>query len=129
MPFQVRQTNQASWATHGPPRKKQRVMANTFKGFKKEFNPMPSNMTLSECPPSWKLKLFQLMISLAWLNKHPEFKNIQPGGEWLVGFAERLERDELHDMDWDHLDKLTMWQNETKMQTLSNAQPAVGPSS
>jgi len=121
--------NQASRATHGPPRKKQHVMANTSKGFKKEFDPRPSNMTLSECPPSWKLKLFQSMISPAWLNKHLKFKNIQPGGEWLVGFAEQLERDELHDMDWDHLDELTMWQNETETQTLSNAQPAVGPSS
>jgi len=102
-------------------------MANTSKGFKKEFDPRPSDMMLSEHPPSWKLKLFQSMISPAWLNKHPEFKNIQPGGEWLVGFAEQLERDELHDMDWDHLDELTMWQNKTETQTLSNAQPAVGP--
>jgi len=49
------------------------------------------------------------------------------GGEMFGRVAEQLERDELHDMDWDHLDELTSGRTKTETQTLSNAQPAVGP--
>ena len=128
MPFQAKQMNQASGALRGPPRKKQRVMANFSKGFKKEFDPQPSDVTLSEWPPSWKLKLFKSMIAPSWLKKHPEFKNLQPGGEWLIGFANRLERDELHDTDRDYLKELTVWHDEKEREMLWGTQPVAGPS-
>jgi len=69
------------------------------------------------------------MIAPSWLNSHPEFQNIRHGGEWLVGFADRLERSELHEMDWDHLDELTLWQKGDDSEVVSEHQPEAGPSS
>ena len=69
------------------------------------------------------------MVAPSWLYEHPDFQNFQPGGEWLIGFAKRLEKDELHDTDWDHLNELTVWQNEKERESLSDTQPAAGPSS
>jgi hypothetical protein len=130
MPYRAKQSNGASGEIRGPPpKKKPRLATNISKNFKKEFDPQPSDMTLSDRPPSQKLKLFKSMIAPSWLNNHPDFQNIQPGGEWLVGFANRLERSELHDADWDHLAELTLWQNGTESGNVSEHQTEAGPSS
>jgi hypothetical protein len=130
VPYQAKQGNQTSREIGGPPpKKKQRFTANTPKNFKKEFDPRPSDITLSDHPPSQKLKLFKSMIVQSWLNCHSNFQNIQPGGGWLVGFADRLERNELHETDWDHLEELTLWQQGDNGGNTSDHQPEAGPSS
>ena len=44
-----------------------------------------------------------------WLRDNPQFKTLEQGGEWLVGFRSRLEKSDLHDLDWDHLEELASW--------------------
>ena len=69
------------------------------------------------------------MIAPSWLHGHPEFENVRPGGEWLVGFTDRLERSELHETDWDHLAELTLWQRGSDNETTSESRAVAGPSS
>jgi hypothetical protein len=52
------------------------------------------------------------MMADWWLRDNPEFRTLERGGQWLEGFRTRLGKDDLHPLDWDHLDELVAWHNE-----------------
>jgi hypothetical protein len=82
---------------------------DTSKGFKKEFDVPPSK--LSDRFPSTKSAPFKTLMAGWWLRDHPDFKTLERGGEWLEGFRGRLVKDDLHPLDWDHLNELVSWHN------------------
>jgi hypothetical protein len=55
---------------------------------------------------------FKSMIAYWWLRENPGFKTLEKGGEWLEGFCSRLEKKDLHTLDWDHLEELVVWHEE-----------------
>jgi len=94
-----------------PAKKKRRTAVNQTNGFKKDYDAPPSK--LSEHPPSsLKSKPYCLMIARWWLEQNLEFEGFNDGREWLVGFRSRLKEDELHQIDWEHIEELTAWHEE-----------------
>ena len=125
-----------------PAKKKHRTAVNQTNGFKKDYDAPPSK--LSERPPSsLKSKPYRSMIAGWWLEQNPEFGGFDDGGEWLVGFRSRLKEDELHQVDWEHIEELTAWheeqeqewerekekQRERQNRGAAQTQPLAGPSS
>ena len=125
-----------------PAKKKRRTAVNQTNGFKKDYDAPPSK--LSERPPSsLKSKPYRSMIAGWWLEQNPEFGGFDDGGEWLVGFRSRLKEDELHQVDWEHIEELTAWheeqeqewerekekQRERQNRGAAQMQPLAGPSS
>ena len=49
-----------------------------------------------------------------WLRSHPDSKTLDQGAEWLVGFYDRLEEDELHPADHDYIKELVVWHEEKR---------------
>jgi hypothetical protein len=111
-------------------------------GFKKDYNTLPSK--LSERPPSsLKSKPYHSIIASWWLEQNLEFKGLNDGGEWLVGFRSHLKDEELHEIDWEHIKELTVWheeqeqererekekQRERQNRGVAETQPLAGPSS
>jgi len=125
-----------------PAKKKHRTAVNQMNGFKKDYDAPP--LKLSECPPSsLKSKPYRSMITGWWLEQNPEFGGFDDGGEWLVGFRSHLKEDELHQVDWEHIEELTAWheeqeqewerekekQRERQNRGAAQTQPLAGPSS
>jgi hypothetical protein len=125
-----------------PAKKKRRTAVNQTNGFKKDYDTPPSK--LSERPPSsLKSKPYRSMIAGWWLEQNPEFGGFDDGGEWLVGFRSHLKEDELHQVDWEHIEELTTWheeqeqewerekekQRERQNRGAAQTQPLAGPSS
>ena len=52
------------------------------------------------------------MMADWWLRDNPEFKPLERGGEWLQGFRTSLKENELHPLDWDHLEELVAWHDD-----------------
>jgi hypothetical protein len=94
------------------------------KGFKKEFDLPPSK--LSSCLPSTKVTLFKVMIADWWLRDYPDFETLDCGREWLKGFHNCLKKDNLHPLDWDHLDELESWHEEKGTDGQHNSEFLVG---
>jgi hypothetical protein len=84
-------------------------MTDIWKGFKKEFDSPVSK--LSDHPPSTKAMPFRAMMADWWLRDNSKFRTLECGGQWLEGFHTCLEKDDLHLLDWDHLDELVAWHN------------------
>ena len=99
-----------SVATGEACKKRCRMMVDTSKGFKKEFDPAPSK--LSNRPPLGKNTPYKSMMAGWWLEEHPDFEMLDKGEAWLKGFRGRLEASELHKLDWDHLKELEKWHEE-----------------
>ena len=123
-------------------KKRCRTAVNDMNGFKKDYDALPSK--LSERPPSsLKSKPYHSMIASWWLEQNPEFKGLNDGGEWGVGFRSCLKDEELHEIDWEHIKELTMWheeqeqererekekQRERQNRGAVETQPLAGPSS
>jgi len=68
------------------------------------------------------------MVGGWWLKAHPEFKPLERGAGWLVGFRDRLMEDELHPIDWGHIKELAQW-HEGKDAENIDTQPVAGSSS
>ncbi len=107
-------------------RKKRRTTTDTSKGFKKEFDAPPSK--LSDRQPSTKSTPFKTMMAHWWLRENPEFKTLDKGGEWLEGFRDRLEKSDLHPLDWEHLDELVAWHEDKQIDTEQATEFVEGPS-
>ena len=56
------------------------------------------------------------MIAGWWLEQNLEFEGLDDGGEWLVGFCDRLKEEELHELDWEHIKELTAWHKEQEQE-------------
>jgi hypothetical protein len=52
------------------------------------------------------------MVAGWWLRSHPYSKVLEQGGDWLVGFYDRLDEDELHPADHKHIKELIEWHKE-----------------
>jgi hypothetical protein len=63
---------------------------------------------------------FKTMVADWWLRSHPDSKTLDQGGEWLVGFYARLEKDELHPADHEHIKELIAWHDEKEEETGSD---------
>ena len=100
-------------ATRGPPKKRRRTVPKTEKGYKKDFDPPPSEL-LTRLPSLKKCRPFKQMVAQWWLEKNPEFRVIERGADWLEGFCHRLNSEELHPADWDHLEELWAWHKQQK---------------
>jgi hypothetical protein len=92
------------------PKKKQHTMMTAAKIIKKDFDSPPS--MLSMCVPLPSKKLFKTMVADWWLQSHPDSKMLEKGGEWLAGFYDCLNEDELHPADHVHIKELTAWHEE-----------------
>ena len=125
-----------------PAKKKCQTAVNQTNGFKKDYDAPPSK--LLEClPSSLKSKPYRSMITGWWLEQNPEFGGFDDGREWLVGFRSHLKEDELHQVDWEHIEELTAWheeqeqewerekekQRERQNRGAAQTQPLAGPSS
>jgi hypothetical protein len=64
-----------------------------------------------------------------WLHDNPEFQTLEQGGEWLEGFRSRLGKDELHPLDWDHLEELAAWHDDMQRDVERASEFVEGPSS
>jgi hypothetical protein len=112
--------------TSEPQRKRRRTTTDIWKGFKKEFDPPPRR--LSNRLPLTKGTPFKPIMADWWLQDHPDFKTLERGGEWLTGFRNRLRKEDLHPLDWDHLDELVAWQEEKEIDAQQDSQSVVDTS-
>jgi hypothetical protein len=112
--------------TSEPPRKRRRT-TDIWKGFKKDFDPPPAK--LSNRLPSTNGTPFKAIIAGWWLRDHSDFKTLERSGEWLAGFRNRLGKDDLHPLDWEHLDELEAWHEEKEADTQHDSQQFVVGSS
>ncbi len=110
-----------------PPKKRQRMTTNIGRGFKKDFDPPPSRLS-DHLPSSTKSRPSKSMVTEWWLQEHPEVKLVDGHVEWLVGFYDRLDDDELHPIDRDHLEELIAWHKTKESKRTGDMQPVVGPS-
>jgi hypothetical protein len=69
---------------------------------------------LSDRSPSTKAMPFRAMMADWWLRDNPEFRTLECSGQWPEGFCTCLEKDDLHPLNWDHLDELVAWHNKKK---------------
>jgi hypothetical protein len=53
---------------------------------------------------------------------------VEGRAEWLVGFYSRLDEDELHPVDRDHLEELTEWHKTNENEHVVDTQPVAGTS-
>jgi hypothetical protein len=67
---------------------------------------------LSMRAPLLNKRPFKMMVADWWLQSHPDSKMLEKGGEWLVGFYDHLNEDELHLADHMHIKELTTWHEE-----------------
>ena len=111
-----------------PSKKRRRTIAKSVKNYRKDFDPSPSELT-DRLPSSQKSIPFKSMVAQWWLDDNPDFKTLDVGGEWLVGFYRRLKEDELHPTDWEHLKELNKWHEEKEEESSDNTQAPAGPSS
>jgi len=44
-----------------------------------------------------------------WLQEHPDFETLDKGEAWLKGFSSRLEENDLHKLDREHINELVAW--------------------
>ncbi len=68
------------------------------------------------------------MVADWWVKEHSEVKLVSGRAEWLIGFYNRLNDDELHPVDRDHLEKLTNWHKTRENEHMGDMQPVAGPS-
>jgi len=110
-----------------PPKKRRCTMTNIGRGFKKDFDPPPSR--LSDClPSSTKSRPSKSMVTEWWSQEHPEVKLVDSHVEWLVGFYDCLDDNELHPVDRDHLEELIAWHKTKESECMGDTQPVAGPS-
>jgi hypothetical protein len=124
--YKGKELGKRSDSSSEPLRKRCRTITDIWKGFKKDFDPPLSK--LSDHLPSSKTIPFKVMMAGWWLQDHPEFKTLECGGEWLKGFCTHLRKDNLHPLDWDHLDELETWHKEKKREVQNDTQFEVGSS-
>lgn len=105
--YKGKQLGDRSEVTGESLKKRRRTTTDISKGYKKEFDPPPSK--LSDRIPSTKSTPFKAMMADWWLRDNPEFKTLEQGGAWLQGFRNSLAKDELHPLDWVHLEELEAW--------------------
>ena len=122
--YKGKASGKGSELTSEPLRKRRRTTMQIAKGFKKEFDPPP--LKLSSRLPSTKVTPFKAMIADWWLRDHPDFETLDCSGEWLKGFRNHLEKDDLHPLDWDHLDELEGWHEEKGMDGQHDSEFLVG---
>jgi hypothetical protein len=67
---------------------------------------------LSTRAPLLNKRPFQMMVAGWWLCSHPDCNTLEQGGEWLAGFYDRLDEDELHPADHEHIKELIGWHAE-----------------
>ena len=128
--YKGKELGNRSEATRESLKKRRRTTTDTLKGYKKEFDPPPSK--LLNCLPSGKRTPFKAMMAEWWLQENHDFKALDQGGGWLNGFRSHLDKTELHDLDWEHLDELVAW-HENKQREAEIVEPisqvVAGPSS
>ncbi|KAI0282679.1 hypothetical protein BC826DRAFT_1110691 [Russula brevipes] len=94
-----------------PATKRRRTTTGAAKGFKKDFDPSPSQ--LSDRPPSsQKRQPLRSMVASWWLQSHPDVSVVDHGAHWLSGFHSTISREDIHSADWDHIEELTAWHEE-----------------
>jgi len=127
--FKGRDTDNINESDKGcePLKKRQHTTTNIGRGFKRDFDPLPSR--LSDCLPlSMKSRPSRSMVADWWVKEHSEVKLVSGRAEWLIGFYNRLNDDELHPVDRDHLEKLTNWHKTRENEHMGDMQPVAGPS-
>jgi hypothetical protein len=102
-------------------------MTNAARGFKKDFDPPLSRLS-DHLPSSMKSRPSRSMVADWWLQEHPDVKLVDGHVEWLIGFYNHLDEDELHPVDRDHLEELTEWHKTKKNEHVGDTQPVAGPS-
>ena len=108
-------------------RKRRYMMTNIGRGFKKDFDPPPSRLS-DRLPLSTKSRPSKSMVTEWWSREHPEVKLVDGHVEWLVGFYDRLDNDELHLVDRGHLEELIVWHKTKESEHTGDMQPVAGPS-
>jgi hypothetical protein len=68
------------------------------------------------------------MVADWWVKEHPEVKLVSGRAEWLTGFYNRLNEDELHRADREHLEELIKWHEMKGNECGTDTQPIAGPS-
>jgi hypothetical protein len=68
------------------------------------------------------------MVADWWSQEHLDVKLVDGRAEWLIGFYNRLDEDELHPVDRDHLEELTKWHKTKENERVGDTQPVAGPS-
>jgi hypothetical protein len=92
------------------PRKKQCITTTAAKVIKRDFNSLP--LILSTHVPLLDKRPFKLMVASWWLHSHLDSKVLEQGGDWLVGFYDHLDKDELHPANHEHIKELIKWHKE-----------------
>ena len=105
-----RDSDSESEETLERPKKKRRTTTIAAKIIKKDFDSPPS--MLSTRAPLPTKRPFKTMVVDWWLRSHPDSKTLEQGGEWLAGFYDRLNEDELHPANHEHIKELIAWHEE-----------------
>ena len=95
----------------------------TAKGFKKDFDSLPSSL-MKHPPSSRKSTPFKPMVANWWLEDHPNAEILE-GARQLDGSYGRLKEDDLHPIDQEHIEELVVW-HEKKAR--GSGSPLVGAS-
>jgi hypothetical protein len=110
-----------------PKKRRRRTTTNAARGFKKDFNPLPSQLS-DRLSASMKSRPSRSMVAEWWSQEHPDIKLVDSCVEWLAGFYNCLGDNELHPADRDHLEELTAWHETKENECMDDTQPIAGPS-
>ena len=110
-----------------PPKKRQCTTTNIGRGFKRDFD-SPLSRLSDHLPLLMKSRPSRSMVADWWVKEHPEVKLVSGYVEWLIGFYNRLNDDELHPVDRNHLEELTNWHKTRENEHMGDTQPVAGPS-